>query len=269
MDWTALPGLRAGFVSCLVVAAMTAAGCGDDSQPAAEVQANTCQQHCQRAADCGEAQNWQCVEGFCQVAPMAEGRCQRDRECWAKFSGWQQDDCQTTETDNDDNGNNDNGNNDNGNNDPDDGCVRGDVCILVGNVTYCAPAAPTRGACPVGTSYGAELADGSGRVAVCANQQARCEEGTCRDPCDSDADCGGERTCDASTGRCLCTADSDCAGELVCETNSGQCICENDADCTREGYGKCYDGTCGCADDAACSALGDNYTCAPVDGEGA
>jgi len=238
MDWTALPGFRSGLVSCLVVAATVAVGCGDDGEPPAEDQAEVCQKTCQQAADCGRAQNWQCVAGFCRVAPLAEGRCQHDRQCWAKFSGWRESGCAH------------------------DSCHGGEACIQVGNATYCAPEAPTQGTCPVGTTYDAERADGSGRVDVCANQQARCEQGTCRDPCDSDADCGADRTCDTSTGRCLCTQDSDCAGDLVCESSSGKCICENDQHCTREGYETCHGGTCGCADDAACEPLGASYTCA-------
>lgn len=240
MDWSARRGCRAGCVAFVVAVVMSFAGCGGDDEPPPPPQLRICQQTCQSADDCGDPGNWICDEGFCRIAPMASGRCQHDRECWATFSGWRQTDCR------------------------DEACLRGDTCILVGNITYCAPQAPVRGSCPVGTPYEAELADGSGRVAVCANQQALCKEGTCRDPCNSDADCGHDRTCNSETGECLCTKNSDCTGPLVCDQVSGECICKNNADCTRDGYGTCYDGSCGCANDGACVGLGNDYACAAV-----
>ena len=258
MDWTAIRRASARLAPIVFAFAVaTAAGCGDSTEEVADVEVKICQQTCAEASDCGEVSNWQCVDGFCRATPEARDACQNDRQCWARFSGWTQADCRVDVPGGDEIAE-----------DPDgDGadaeeCAHGESCVAIGQTTYCAPMAPAREQCPVGTPYDAELADGSGRVAVCANQRAACDEGTCRDPCGSDADCAGERTCDVATGTCRCGADSDCSGPLVCD--DGECVCEEDADCTREGADTCYDGTCGCADDASCMGMGDSVACAPV-----
>ena len=98
----------------------------------------------------------------------------------------------------------------------------------------------------------------------------RCQSGVCRNPCQSDDDCGGPRfTCNMN-GECLarCFNDQTCESGFICEDNV--CLpqeCESNEDCDataseecvgiEEGHGRC-EFVQRCMDDSECP---DNFSC--------
>lgn len=246
MVWTATRRMGAGAVALLCTCLVGLAGCGPsnaagggDGGEAGTAGMKTCQRTCETAADCGpNTDRWSCESGHCRSETDFENTCSTDGDCWARFSNWQQTKCEES------------------------GCGMGRVCVELQGKDYCATERDTDG-CRIGSPYDAPLADGSGMVEVCANQDYTCDDGLCREPCESADDCRGDRICNEDTGRCECTRDADCSGDLVCNQSSGDCICRTDAHCSGEGADTCYDGTCGCSGDSACSSVGDSYACAP------
>jgi hypothetical protein len=89
---------------------------------------------------------------------------------------------------------------------------------------------------------------------VCAQPgtgDAVCEDGACRNPCGSDADCADPvPSCNPDTGRCECVTDPEdsCAGN-----ERGGTVCQDN-------------GACGCGDVSECAGSpafdGTEYVCA-------
>jgi hypothetical protein len=94
-------------------------------------------------------------------------------------------------------------------------------------------------------------------VTVCGVTGTLCEDGVCRDPCESDADCfPGLPRCNVRTGHCECESDADCATfgvPSLSQCNGGSCGCGSDADCVGANIDTCYEGVCGCSGDAVCT----------------
>ncbi len=114
-------------------------------------------------------------------------------------------------------------------------------------------------------------------VIVCGDPNAECNaDGVCFSRCKSDADCTDEAytRCDVGTGRCGCESDAACEGigmaiHSVCHPN-GNCGCGADQDCVDANLGDVCtaSGACGCSSDAVCGAVGPKYdggavVCAP------
>ncbi len=240
---TATRCLRTIAVAAVCGGLVGLSACGSSNTPGAndggdEIDGlKSCRRTCEEAADCGEqTDRWSCQNGYCLSETRFDEECSTDQQCWARFSGWEQTECEQS------------------------GCGSGRICIEMQGSDYCATQ-PRSDGCAIGSRYEAALADGSGQVTVCASQGFTCDAGLCREPCTGDDDCEGSRTCDEASGRCLCNQDSDCNGDLVCNQGTGDCVCRSDQHCSGQGADTCYDGTCGCGNDDSCSSFGDDYTC--------
>lgn len=205
-----------------------------------------CQEECAEDDDCmvgGANVGFTCTSGRCTASTTPPAGCTEDAFCVAQANGWiypsgGSTPC-TADTD-----------------------CPGMVCIDGG---YCALAPSQYVAC---TTYSkievtVKAIDGTTDVTVCGStntDDAVCESGICRNPCNEDGDCLSpyQPSCNTSTGMCVCTDSPDsCAdapvGGTVC-LSSGACGCSADADCTGAGFDTCYSGACGCGDASVCTA---------------
>lgn len=98
----------------------------------------------------------------------------------------------------------------------------------------------------------------------CVGENARCVEGTCKDPCATDENCPLLHACEA--GVCVasgCQTDRECAfvlGDDRARCAEGACFvgCEDNAECDSASFEVCHQGRCtfaGCETDAECRAL--------------
>ncbi|MBK8012740.1 MAG: hypothetical protein IPK13_15415 [Deltaproteobacteria bacterium] len=201
-----------------------------------------CQEECAEDDDCmvgGTDIGFTCNSGRCTRAVAG---CTEDASCVAQANGWFYPSAGTTPC-------------------AADADCPGQVCVEGG---YCATAPSQYLACTTLSMIEVTIKaiDGTTDVTVCGRantDDAVCDGGTCRNPCNGDEDCSSAQypTCNAGTGTCVCADSPDsCAGATiggtVCQA-SGVCGCSADADCLGAGFDTCYSGICGCGDATACT----------------
>ncbi len=190
-----------------------------------------CAPTCTGAADCGNAADWQCVNGACK--PVVTPECATSDDCRIDAAGWTTPNtpCST-----------------------DANCGGGRFCIAYGGKTWCA-----RHNCIAPNPLSVPKAqDATVSVEVCWNGTLVCEAGTCFQPCTADGSCqdAAYPKCDLASGHCVCNGTS-CAAEAnapVCLA-SGVCGCGANSDCKAPGTDTCFAGVCGCSAASVCGAI--------------
>ncbi len=194
----------------------------------------TCDQEGQPCRIDGYAGDFLCIDGVCEFSA-----CASDKVCHLRAAKWGSD-CLDNSM-----------------------CTQsGYACIEFEGEGRCAPLEDDMVGCAAMglVAQDAMLFGSIEGVTVCADTAARCVDGNCFFPCQSDADCPAEQGrphCDVGSGECRCNDDAECLasgtpGLVACV--AGTCGCNVDADCAGgTNIDVCVDGNCGCSSSAACN----------------
>ncbi len=197
------------------------AGNGDASDDASTngddtLERQLCLILCDVPSDCGEQEEWDCVDQTCHWNPEPDSpstnNCTTDDDCIPLFSGWTES-CANS-----------------------DDCDDNQECIDFDGQGRCAFAEGDFIDCDALNMSAVDRAlfDGTGTATICERQDGSChEDGYCWFPCQSDDDCqsGFGDSC-RPDGLCGCQSDDECDPEFSVDACiDGLCACSNDQVC--------------------------------------
>ncbi|HWB77175.1 MAG TPA: hypothetical protein VG755_19550 [Nannocystaceae bacterium] len=199
-------------------ASSSESGAADSSSDSSDSGSDmTCNYACEIDSDCwvaGMDLGYICQDSSCALA----NPCTQDSQCIVELSGWSQTPC----------------------------TMGGGECMATMQV--CVDLGGGNGGCATAPSellmcstsmleevMVTNLDDGMA-VTVCGNTSGTCntDTGVCSVPCVDDASCNG-LVCDTDSGDCVCESDDDCGDNRTCDVAAGTCSapgCTTDSDCT-------------------------------------